>query len=112
LDGDSYIVGFTVGNGLLVKQFSFFHHTLISSGYEDYSGRTLNLNGFAHHVLKTSSLLISLQAMDGTTEDLRGLHFPSLRYLQAVPDSIRQLPSIDNKRYFPIFACFVELIGY
>jgi hypothetical protein len=42
-------------------------------------------------------------------------------YIQGGPDSIRQfliinnqlqLPSIDNKRYFPIFPCVVGLIGY
>jgi hypothetical protein len=38
--------------------------------------------------------------------------------VQVGPDSIRQfliswqLPSIDNKRYFPIFPCVVGLIGY
>jgi hypothetical protein len=41
--------------------------------------------------------------------------------VQGGPDSIRQfliinnqwqLPSIDNKRYFPIFPCVVGLIGY
>jgi hypothetical protein len=33
-------------------------------------------------------------------------------YIQGEPDSIRQLPSIDNKRYFPTFPCVVGLIGY
>jgi hypothetical protein len=33
-------------------------------------------------------------------------------FLKKLPSASFQLPSIDNKRYFPIFPCVVGLIGY
>jgi hypothetical protein len=66
----------------------------------------VDVEPFARHAfnLRTSNKLPSDRALPDTR------HIRYKLYIQAGPGW--QLPSIDNKRYFPTFPCVVALIGY
>jgi hypothetical protein len=69
----------------------------------------------ADHVtpLYTQKLSLTSPTSGGRSVDIQGGPYSIRQFFIINNQSIQwQLPSIDNKRYFPIFSCVVGLIGY